>query len=113
MEGTYIGYAHCSGKDTARVTLYFSDNAYHSECATAFYPTSGRGTFDQEPQTIQFKEDGLQQHMDPKNGMVLNGRYNYQVNADGTIRIWREQNDQLDEYILMYAGERSMATITP
>jgi len=112
LEGTYIGYFHCNRQDTARVTLHFSDNAFRSESTAALYSVIGNGTFSQQPQTIQFVE-AIEGKINGNKAVVLSGQYNYQANPDGTIRIWREKDDQLDEYILIHAADQTTASLYP
>lgn len=110
LEGTYIGYFHRSGQDTATVTLHFYGNIYQGQSSSAVYPVIGNGTFDQLSEQINFSDpDDADQ---ASKALLLKGEYNYQTNNDGTIRIWRQNDQQLDEFILMRPMNASMAINT-
>lgn len=110
LEGTYIGYFHRSGRDTARVTLHFTGNIYQGQSTSATYPVIGNGTFDQLAEQINFLDSDKNIHTD--GSLVLKGKYNYQTNNDGTIRIWRQDKEQMDEFILMRPLNTSIAINT-
>ncbi len=98
LDGTYIGYFHRSGQDTARVSIHFNGNTFIGQSSAAQYPAIGQGSFKQIANIISFK--GTVNHNDADKSLLLNGDYNYQYNDDGTIRIWRQTPLCLDEYLL-------------
>lgn len=105
LSGTYIGYFHRVGKDTARVTLQFLDNTFEGISSKEAYPAIGSGRFKQSSSTLSF--------IDPSTGnsradtsLALHGEFNYLYNDDGTLRIWRKRSEAEDEFILKgYVGE--------
>lgn len=105
LSGTYIGYFHRIGKDTARVTLHFLDNTFEGSSNKEAYPTIRSGRFKQSSNTLSF--------IDPSAGgssgdttLALQGEFNYLYNDDGTLRIWRKSSKAEDEFILKgYLGE--------
>ena len=110
LEGTYIGYFHRSGQDTTTVTLHFSGNLYQGQSTSAAYTAIGNGTFDQLAEQINFLDTDKNSSLDAT--LLLKGEYNYQTNNDGTIRIWRQNDQEMDEFILMRPMNASMAINT-
>lgn len=107
LSGTYIGYFHRSGKDTARVTLRFEDNTFDGSSNKAAYPSIGSGQFRQSESTVSFTlPPGEIAAQD--SSLTLRGEYNYSYHDDGTIRIWKTRPESEDEFILkMYLGDVS------
>lgn len=101
LDGTYIGYFHRNGKDTARVTLHFENNTFDGSSNKATYPAIGSGSFRQSASTLSFVPlSGV------RSAPVLKGDYNYLYNDDGTIRIWKTGAGSEDEFILkVYLGQ--------
>lgn len=105
LNGTYIGYFHRNGKDTARVTLRFENNTFDGSSNKTAHLAIGRGSFRQSANTLSF--------LPPSNpplpidsSMTLKGDYNYLYNDDGTIRIWKTGKEAEDEFILkVYLGQ--------
>jgi hypothetical protein len=105
LSGTYIGYFHRSGKDTARVTLRFEDNRFDGSSNKDAYPAISSGLFRQSENTVSFISPF---NMPPSldSSLVLKGEYNYLYHDDGTIRIWKSSEEAEDEFILkVYLGE--------
>lgn len=105
LSGTYIGYFHRSGKDTARVTLRFEDNMFDGSSNKMAYPIIGSGSFRQSESTLSFiPPSNTSASLD--SSMVLNGDYNYLFHDDGTIRIWKTDDEAEEEFILkVYLGQ--------
>ena len=99
LEGKYIGYFHRNGQDTARVSFDFSGNVYQGHSSEEAYPVVGTGSFDQNGNTISFN-NSIKRAVKVDNSLILKGAYNYQDNYDGSIRIWRQQDETIDEFIL-------------
>src|SRR5215204_6388678 len=105
LNGTYIGYFHRSGEDTARVMLRFADNSFEGISNKIAYPAIGSGRFKQSGNSLVFTCRSAEV---PAHGVraALDGEYNFQYNDDGTIRLWKEQSKTGDEFILKaYSGE--------
>lgn len=105
LNGTYIGYFHRNGKDTARVTLHFENNTFDGSSNKAAYPAIGNGSFRQSASTLSFiTPSGATAAED--SSLSLKGDYNYLQNDDGTIRIWKTGEQAEDEFILkVYLGQ--------
>ena len=105
LQGTYIGYFHRNGKDTARVTLRFENNTFDGTSNKTAYPAIGSGSFRQSASTLSFlPPPGTSAAQDPS--LSLKGDYNYLHNDDGTIRIWKNGEEAEDEFILkVYLGQ--------
>ena len=99
LEGRYIGYFHRLGSDTAEVYLQFMGYQFEGASSAAGYPAIGRGSFRQTDAYISFS-DSSQWTPDFDRSLVLKGDYQYQQNIDGTIRIWKEDENTTDEFIL-------------
>lgn len=99
MGGTYIGYFHRNQQDTAQVTLQFVENSFQGQSSKVYYPAIGKGVFTQKDSTIIF-EDSIHWASDIDGSLTLKGNYNYEFNEDGILRIWRQKDNILDEYIL-------------
>lgn len=105
LNGTYIGYFHRNGKDTARVTLRFENNTFDGSSNKNAYPAIGSGLFRQSESTLSFfPPSGNPSTLD--SSLTLKGEYNYLHNDDGTIRIWKTGEQAEDEFILkVYLGQ--------
>jgi hypothetical protein len=105
LDGTYIGYFHRVGKDTARVTLHFDNNTYEGSSNKTAYPAIVSGSFRQSANTLSFvPPSGSTPAQD--SSLALKGEYNYLYNDDGTVRIWKSGNEAEDEFILkVYLGQ--------
>lgn len=105
LNGTYIGYFHRNGKDTARVTLRFENNTFDGSSNKAAYPAIGSGSFRQSENTLSFlPPSDTPSRQD--SSLTLKGDYNYLYNDDGTIRIWKTGEQAEDEFILkVYLGQ--------
>ena len=99
INGTYIGYFHRLGKDTARVTLHFLDNTFEGSSNKEAYLFIGNGRFKQSTNTLSFT-DAAAPDYDADSTLTLHGEFNYLYNDDGTIRIWRKNSEVEDEFIL-------------
>lgn len=99
LEGRYIGYFNRSGGDTADIALEFIDQQFEGESAEARYPAIGKGAFKQTENSIEFIDSSSwASDFDPS--LVLAGQFNFKKNIDGTIRIWKENGEAIDELIL-------------
>ena len=99
LDGTYIGYYHKSGQDTSLVSIHFNNYDYDGQSSISNYPSIGKGSFDQNGKNIFFSERrNAGKEYKAKDQLI--GLYNYEINDDGTIRIWRESTNSSDEYIL-------------
>lgn len=105
LNGTYIGYFHRNGKDTARVTLRFENNTFDGSSNKTAYPAIGSGSFRQSANTLSFlPPSSTPSPLD--SSLLLKGDYNYLHNDDGTIRIWKTGEQAEDEFILkVYLGQ--------
>jgi hypothetical protein len=105
LNGTYIGYFHRNGKDTARVTLRFENYTFDGSSNKTAYPAIGSGSFRQSASTLSFvPPSGTPSALD--SSLILKGDYNYVHNDDGTIRIWKTGEATEDEFILkVYLGQ--------
>jgi hypothetical protein len=115
LSGTYIGYFHRLGKDTARVTLHFLDNTFEGSSNKEAYPFIGSGRFKQFSTTLSFTDASTRDH-GIDSTLTLQGEFNYLYNDDGTVRIWRKNSEVEDEFILKgYLGEVVMTNqiLTP
>jgi hypothetical protein len=99
LEGRYVGYFHRSGSDTAEVLLEFMGYQFKGESNATGYPVIGNGYFKQNDESINF-DDANQWASNLEGSLILEGDFQYQQNIDGTIRIWKEENNTTDEYIL-------------
>jgi hypothetical protein len=99
LEGTYIGYFHRNGRDTALVRINFTSGNFKGESSKTLFPLICKGSFQQKDNKISFEDLCLTN--EKKNETVrLEGEFNYQYNHDGTLRLWRQNISILDEYIL-------------
>jgi hypothetical protein len=109
LSGTYIGYFHRNGTDTARVTLRFEDYRFEGISNKEAYPAIGSGRFKQSGSVLVFIHP-LKEMAGPGAYPALAGEYNYLYNDDGTLRIWKEDGQTEDEFILKsYTGETVMS----
>lgn len=99
LEGTYIGYYHRGISDTETVTLRFNGNNFVSEEKDTGAPGQCNGSFEQKEDVITFF-DSCSRMLAFKPSIVLNGRFRYDYDAEGTLRIWKGSDDLRDEYIL-------------
>jgi hypothetical protein len=105
LNGTYIGYFHRIGKDTARVTLHFLDNTFEGVSNKEAYPAIGSGRFKQSSNTLFFIDPSVRDSS-VDTSLALQGEFNYLYNDDGTLRIWKRSSEAEDEFILKgYSGE--------
>jgi hypothetical protein len=106
FEGTYVGYYHRNNKDTVQVSLLFTENQYSGFREKKFCPYLGKGTFEQDDMSISFENatGNSAQSSTP----VLFGEYSYTINQDGSIRIWKEEGETSDEYILRKSYDESL-----
>ena len=108
FDGTYVGYFHRNKKDTVQVSLLFQENQYSGYREKKFCPILGKGTFEQDENSILFEESSNEVDYDHSKGPELNGAYTYEINADGSIRIWKEEGNTWDEFILRKSNDESL-----
>lgn len=108
LDGTYVGYFHRNQKDTVQVSLLFQENQYSGYRDKKFCPILGKGTFEQDENRISFAESANTIDNYHSTGLELNGAYTYEINADGSIRIWKEEGKTRDEFILRKSNDESL-----
>jgi hypothetical protein len=108
FDGTYVGYHHRNQKDTVQVSLLFQENQYSGFRDKKFCPILGKGTFEQDENSISFEGISQEMNKDEAAGPVLNGEYTYEINADGSVRIWKKEGNVWDEYILRKSNDESL-----
>jgi hypothetical protein len=108
FDGTYVGYYHRNKKDTVQVSLLFQENQYSGFRDKKFCPILGKGTFEQNENSIYFEGKSHEINKDEAVGPVLNGEYTYEISADGSIRIWKNDGNVWDEYILRKSNDESV-----
>lgn len=107
FDGTYVGYYNRNNKDTIQVSLLFNDNQYSGFREKKFCPILGKGTFEQDHTSISFDNSTLKS-TGHQTKPYLNGEYSYKINADGSIRIWKEEDSISDEFILRKSNDESL-----
>jgi hypothetical protein len=112
LDGTYIGYYHRNTRDTVQVSFLFKENQYSGFRDKKFCPFLGKGTFEQNENSISFEglsgEKTNNVGSDQAIGPVLNGKYTYELEEDGSIRIWKMEGNVWDEYILRKSTDESL-----
>jgi hypothetical protein len=109
LEGTYIGYFHHNYKDTVQVSLLFQDNQYSGFRDKKFCPTLGKGVYEQSDNSISFEGTSNEKNNDHSGCPELKGEYSYEINADGSVRIWKKEGNAVnDEYILRKSNDESL-----
>lgn len=108
FDGTYVGYFHRDRKDTVQVSLLFQENQYSGYRDKKFCPILGKGTFEQDENSISFEESANLIDNHHSTELELKGAYTYEINADGSIRIWKEEGNSSDEFILRKSNDESL-----
>lgn len=112
FEGTYVGYYNRNKTDTVQVSFLFKENQYSGFRDKKFCPLLGKGTFEQSENSISFEgsaeESSNDTSYDHKGCPVLNGEYTYEINADGSVRIWKKEGNGWGEYILRKSNDESL-----
>lgn len=93
--GTYIGYMHRNKQDTTLITLvfngkYFAGSTPSQKKVEGHYAAKG-------PSQLLFD---AQRHQVMDTGFSLNGMYHYEKAPDGSIRIWQQYGNVMEEFIL-------------
>lgn len=90
LSGTYTGKFHyitpeLSEKVTADAKVIFTERSYSSQGNTNKIPAGGSGDFElQEGKILDFKDENIwTANFDW--GLILNGRYNYDIKGDSLI----------------------------
>ncbi|MCU7550345.1 hypothetical protein OCK74_14580 [Chitinophagaceae bacterium LB-8] len=108
FNGTYVGYFHRDSKDTVQVSLLFQENQYSGYREKKFCPQLGRGTFEQNEHNILFAGTSNRTYQDKTAGPMLNGAYSYEINADGSVRMWKKNGSNWEEFILRKSSDESL-----
>ena len=99
LNGTYTGNFHRTGMDTVGISITFTDNKFTGYSARQKYPAICQGSWETSGSTITFT-DSCNWTADFDWTLILNGNYNFSVQADNKIRIWRLTGAIKDEYLI-------------
>lgn len=97
LEGTYIGYYHRNQEDTAQVTLVFEGDYFAGKSKK--HENKIEGSFQQKENSVIFF-DSLKKVQASDSTLLLKGPYQYEVYDDGSIRLWKQYGDIMEEFIL-------------
>ncbi|MET0462408.1 MAG: hypothetical protein ABW007_04620 [Chitinophagaceae bacterium] len=96
--GLYKGTFSRSGMDTVDISVKVVDNRFEGRGSRQNYPAICRGSFSGSQNAITFQDSCAW----PANfdwSLILNGRYEFSGD-DKKIRIWRNNGNSTDEYLL-------------
>ena len=94
-QGTYIGYYHHNQKDTTTVTLVF-EGKYFAVSPCEKQQQESTGIFQDDRSALIF------QNTTDASSLAINGAFQYRFGADGSVRIWQQNNDGMNEMILRH-----------
>lgn len=101
FRGSFSGHFHRTGMDTIPVFLDFAENTYSGYSSRTKYPAICRGSWQTSGTTISFT-DSCTWTADFDWTLILNGNYNFSIENDNRIRIWRLTGAVKDEYLLWH-----------
>jgi hypothetical protein len=85
--GTYIGYYHRNQQDTTPVTFTFEGKYFAADPWYAESRQNAAGVFRQKESSLIFFNPSAD------SASVIQGTFQYQYGANGTVRIWRYPDD--------------------
>ena len=98
VSGIFSGKFHREGRDSADVRIHLEEKKFYGQTSTPGYPIICGGRYSYNSSTITFTDTCSIGAPDPS--LVLNGVYNYTLEENKYLRIWRTVNNITDQYIL-------------